>query len=244
MSGTTILLVDYGEGSMDLLAARIGRLGIRTLRVKTPSDAYVALSNANLGLGAAIIPHDAPFADLRGGLARLREVSAEPTLSIGVAGQRPDHATRTQFEAAGIDFAIYEPIDAHALRFQLNGATAWRHSTTERQADRAPFMGAVRMKANGRTKEGRLYTLSPRGAFVALAAPWLRGTEIKVEIELPDGVLFRTKGHVAMTNVRGNLQTAKLPVGMGLRFGRVREAAEARLALSVIQRLESLQVAR
>ena len=244
MAGNTVLLVDCGEGGMELLAARIGRLGMRVLRAKTASDAYVALSDGRLAIGALVIPPDAPFADLGKGLARFREVASEPTLSIAVAGARPGTLEANALAAAGVDFAIYEPIDAHALRFQLNRATAWRHSRQERRADRAPFVGDVRIRAGRRQKEGRLYTLSSHGAFVSLAAPCLRGTELKVEIALPDGALVRAKARVAMTNVRGNLQKKALPTGMGITFKGLRSNAEARVALAVRERLEALDVVR
>ena len=93
-------------------------------------------------------------------------------------------------------------------------------------------------------KEGRLYSLSSAGAFAALPAPWLRGTELKLEIELPDGVLVKAKGRVALTNVRGNLQKASLPIGMGIQFGRLGCATEAKVALAVQERLEALAVDR
>jgi len=246
MAGSTVLLADCGETSMELLAARIGRLGLRVLRAKTPSDAYVAVSDGRLAVGAVVIPPDAPFADLGKGLARFREVASEPNLSVAVAGARPGAMRGTvsagALAAAGVDFAIYEPIDAHALRFQLNRATAWRHSRQERRADRAPFVGEVRIRAGRRNKEGRLYTLSSHGAFISLPAPCLRGTELKLEIALPDGALVRAKGRVAMTNVRGNLQKKALPVGMGIVFQGLKSNAQARVALAVRDRLEALDV--
>ncbi len=244
MAGATVLLVDCGEGSMDLLAARIQRLGYRVLRAKTPADAYVALSNARLGIGAALLPQDLPVADLRGAVSRLREVASEPTLSMLVTGPRPEHSVRAELRAAGIDYALYEPIDAHALRFQLNRATSWRHSSRGRRADRAPVTWNARLRSSRRAKEGRVYTLSPRGLFVALPAPWLRGTKLKIDLELQGGGHLRLAGQVAMTNVKGNLMKTTLPVGMGIRIEKPSVDVEARLELAVQERLRRMEVSR
>jgi hypothetical protein len=229
---------------MDLLAARIQRLGFRVLRAKTPADAYVALSNARLGIGAAVLPQDLPVADLRGAITRLREVASEPMLSMLVTGPRPEHSTRAELRASGLDYAIFEPIDAHSLRFQLNRATAWRHSSKNRRTERAPVTWNVRLRASRRAKEGRVYTLSPRGLFVSLPAPWLRGTGVKLELELPDGGRLRCSGRVAMTNVKGNLMKTALPVGMGIQLDKVGVDVEARLALAVEERLRRMEVSR
>lgn len=244
MAGSTVLLIDCGEGDMDLLAARIQRLGVRTLRVKTPADAYMALSNGRLGIGAALLPPDAPVADLRSAIARLREVASEPALSMLVVGPKPGHSACADLRAAGIDYALYDPMDAHTLRFQLNRATAWRHSSKNRRADRAPFSWTVRMRSGRRAKAGRVYTVSPRGLFVTVPAPWLRGTEVKLELELQEGRKLRLAGHVAVTNVKGNLMKTALPVGMGIQIDRLSNDAEARLAVAVQERLRRIAVSR
>ncbi len=243
MSGSTVLLVDCGDDPMDLLAARIQRLGHRALRVKTPTDAYMALSNARLGIGAAILPVDAPVGTLDGALAKLREVAAEPTLSLLAHGTRPGPTGQAELDRAGFDLALYEPMDAHALRFQLNRALAWRHSRQTRRATRAPSVAEVKLRASRRAKEGRLYTVSPGGCFVAISTPWLRGTPVKLDIEWSDGRRLRAQGRVAMTNVRGNLMKEALPVGMGIALEKIHGDAATEIMEFVQRRLRKLDVA-
>jgi len=243
MSGSTVLLVDCGETPMDLLVARLQRLRHRVVRVKTPADAYVALSNATLGIGAAVLPIDAPVASLGGAVAKLREVASEPTLAMLATGPRPGMTTQGELERAGIDFALYEPMDAHALRFQMNRALAWRHSSRARRTTRAPSTAVVRVRAGRRTREGRLYTLSPGGCYVAVPTPWLRGTGLKLEIEWENGSRIKAQGQVAMTNVRGNLKKDALPVGMGIALDRLAPSDRETISRYVQRRLLRLDVA-
>lgn len=242
MGNASVLLVDCGEHSMDLLAARIGRLGHAVVRVKTAADAFLALHNP--AVAALVLPPDAPLADPRRAIEQFREGASGRALSILVAGPRPPHSIRVNLHSAGVDYSLLEPIDAHALRFQLNQALAWRHSPKSRRAERGPVTWNVRMKAGRRVKEGRLYTVSPCGVFVAHEAPWLRGTELKLDVELPSGDRLKLKGRVALTNVKGNLRKAALPLGMGVKLLKPSERAQAQLVLTVEQRLRRLQLTR
>jgi len=235
-------LIEAGAESMDVLASRIQRIGYRTLRAKTTEEAHQALVDPRLCLGAVVIPPDLPALSLRGALRALRDASSRRDLPFLVTGPRPHFERRRELAQAGATFALFDPVDAHTLRFQVNRALAasagpWR----ERRVARAPASWGVELRAERRKKEARAYTVSSRGAFLATPTPFLRNTVIKLMLPV-EADLLMLRARVMMTNVPGNLMQKKLPVGMGVRFEEAEPEAEAILQLYAEQRLRKLSV--
>jgi len=242
MRQQSILLMDAGAESMAVLAARIQRLGCRALRVKTPEEALPVLSDRRFSVDALVVPPDLPVPDLGRTLVALRLAAGRPELPFLAAGSRPPAADRARLARAGVALPIWEPINAHTLRFQLNRAMAGAvPARRQRQVRRAPsslevFVRAQRLR---RRKSTRLYTFSAHGAFLATDAPSLRGSELMVELGIP-GVPRRIPSRVVMTNVAGNLRRANLPRGMAVRFQGLSAEVQAGLELLVEKILRRL----
>ncbi|MAE94723.1 MAG: hypothetical protein CL910_08700 [Deltaproteobacteria bacterium] len=243
MPQRTVLLMDVGAEPMAILAARVQRLGLRAVRVKTPEEAIPVLSDRRHAVGAVVVPPDLPVPDLGGTLTALRTASGREHLAFLVAGTRMAAGERSRLARAGVTLPLWEPINAHPLRFQLNRAMAGPiPARRERGTRRAPSSHEVKMKAprRMRRKEARLYTFSSRGVFLATPAPFLRGSRLEIEMGIP-GLPRRIAGQVAMTNVAGNLLRSGLPPGMGIAFQGLGSDAEARLEMlveKVLRRLE------
>lgn len=235
-----VLLVDAGAQPMALLAARLRRLDFRVYVAKTSEEAHYALVDPRRDVGALVIPPDLPVSDLAGALKALRRLAASEDLPILTAGQRPSPESRRGLRMAGVETALWEPTDAHTLRFQVNRALAGPIAVRrERGAPRVPVAWAVWVVRGRRSLPARLYSLSTSGAFIATERPALRGSALGLMLELPAG-RARLAGRVVMTNVPGNLARRNLPTGMGVCFDAQEADTEAALHLAIEERARDL----
>lgn len=237
-----LLLVDAGAQPMGVLAARLRRMDFRVFVVKTAEDAHYALVDPRRDVGALVIPPDLPVADLRGALLALRRLATRDDLPVLAAGSRPTVEARRLLRAAGVSAALWEPTDAHSLRFQVNRALAGPVSARhQRQMPRVPVAWEVWVVRGRRSLLARLYSLSSGGAFVATDRPALRGSQLRLVLELPS-CRARLAGRVIMTNVPGNLARRALPHGMAVRFAPHEAETQARLHLAIEQRARELEL--
>lgn len=226
---TDVLVLDGGAGSLEGLANLLRRLRYRTVWAKTGEAAHAALLDPRQTIGVAVIPPDLPTLDLGGALRALRSLAIDRRLAFLVTGERPDGEQRQRLRAAGVELALWNPVDPHALRFQINRALAGGTVVRgDRRALRAPVDWPARVRASGRVREARLYSISASGAYLLTPTPCLRKSPLELALSLPSGAATLA-ARVAMTNVPGNLLRRNLPVGMGVSF----EAAPREIATAL-----------
>lgn len=215
---SAVLVLDVGAGSLEPLAIRIRRLGLRVVRGKTSDAAQDILGDPRFAIGAIVIPPDIPTPDLGRALETLQYQEPDRPLPMLVSGAKPEPDTCDELRGAGVNLALFEPIDDHTLRFQLNRALAEGSGISAgRRALRVPADWPVRVRMGRRNKEVRLYTLSCGGAYLATPRPSNRGSSLFLTLPLPSGPL-EIAARVMMTNVPGNLVRSNLPLGMGVQF--------------------------
>lgn len=237
------MLLGANAPEMDLLRTRAARLGYRVVAAKTPDQAHALLRVGGTRIGAVIVPSDLPVLDLRTALDALRRLVPAHELSWLAAGRDPGPAGRDHMREAGVHLALFDPVDTHTLRFQLNRALAGRRlASGRRRTVRAPCDRPVLVRVAGRRKEGRLYSVSASGAFVAIDQPSLARASVTIEVALPNAGLLRLPARVVMTNVPGNLARTSLPWGMGVQFDDVDEGASVALLVYAQERFRSLAV--
>jgi PilZ domain len=224
----TILFVDCGSQPLLELATRARRVGFRVLRAKTPEDAREALRDGRHAVGAVVVPPDLEAPDLSVALHGFRELVPDRELSVLVGGPRPASSECQRLRAAGAGLGLFEPLDDHTLRFQLNRAAAGRNvGAAERRALRVPTDWPVRVRMGGREKPARVYCVSSSGAYLATSRPSFRGSLVYLTLPLPGGPID-VAGRVVMTNVPGNLVRENLPLGMAVQFtGLALDAADS-----------------
>jgi hypothetical protein len=210
------------------------------VRAKTTEEAHATLLDPRHAVGALVIPPDLPAFDLRGALSALRRLSPQRRLRCVATGLRPGPERRCELADAGTDLAAWEPIDAHALRFQMNRALRVSAAVPPpRSALRAPVAWRAQIRQGRRCREARVYTISATGAFLATPRPAPRGAGLVLELPLPNG-FQQVASRVVMTNVPGNLRTPRLPIGMAVCFERPGLDVEAALQLHAEERLRAL----
>jgi CheY-like chemotaxis protein len=238
-----VLVVDQGGESLQVMAGRLRRLGYRVMLAKTPEEARSLLASRRFRFGAALISPQIPAARLGPALEALRRASPETRLALLAAGNVPDRERRRELRAAGVSLALWDPVDSHTLRFQINRALSGEEGVgrRERSSLRAPADWPVCVRVAGREKEARVYSVSAGGAYLATLRPSIANAEVKLSLPLPSGGVTAA-ARVVMTNVPGNLQRWNLPIGMGVRFTTAGIDAEAALQLYVEERTRALLV--
>jgi CheY-like chemotaxis protein len=238
----TVLLIDVGLEPMDLLNALARRLDYRVVRAKTTDEAIQILMDPRFGVGCAVVPPDMPVPHVGRAIDAFRQAARCRDLPFVVAGSARSEEACRALSSAGVRIPLWEPIDAHMLRFQLNRALAGGQSFRRRRgARRVPSSARALVHSRGRSKEARLYTLSAQGAFLATAMPSLRGTEVQVELPFLSSA-GRLSGRVVLTNVAGNLMKKNLPAGMAIEFERLRVEEHAALELHVERKSRRLEL--
>lgn len=220
----SVLVMDGGGAPRAALAHRLRRLGYRTLRAKSPEDAFRLVEEHRHLIGVALIPPDLAVIDLPAALAALAAGAPDGRLTYVVTGAVPHDDALDELRQAGVRLALWEPFDDARLRFQVNRALVDDAGALPRRETRAPVDLPAQVFQSGRQKPARVYTLAPGGAYLETPRPAMRGARVEVELPVGAGPL-RASGVVVYTNVPGNLHRDNLPVGMGVRFTDVAEAA-------------------
>jgi len=224
----TVLVLGDHDTSLSNLAERCRRLGHRTVRAKTPQDAILLSEERGFRFAVALVRPDLGVADLGAALAelRLRCHSEDMTaVATGTPALGPD---RERLRRAGVQIALWEPIDDHALRFQLNLCQGAPHLDLLRGEERTPAGWKALVLSRGRARTAAIYSVSPGGAFLVTQRPMQKGTELAVELQLPDCPLA-VGAEVVYANVPGNLRRSRLPDGMAIRFVDLTTDAGSRL---------------
>ncbi len=233
-------LLDGGSPSMRQLVARLRRLGYSVLPSKTPDHAERVLRTRGSGVAAAVIPVDLPTFDLGAALRFLRRLEPSGELNFVAAGQRPSRAGRRLLRDAGVELALWDPVDEHTLRFQANRALASSEIVRGNRASlRAPADWPVAVWTGTRRKPARVYSLSAGGAFLSTWRPSLPQAQLRIDLPASPHPL-RLQARVVMTNVPGNLIRDELPIGMGVRFEQMPPKIEAAIVTWVNKRLAVL----
>jgi hypothetical protein len=238
----SVLVIEGGGDPLEPIARRLAALQFHVVRAKTPRDAADVLRDPRYLLGAAVVPVDLPSPDLSNLQNAIRAGGRTGMLPMLACGMRPDPNVRERLRRAGVDHALWFPLDDHLLRFQANRALAGGLPIRlERKAERVPTNWPVSFRASGRERAAKLYSLSASGAFLATAQPAQPRSLVHLGLPLP-GDDVRVAAEVVMTNVPGNLARGNLPTGMGVRFRGLGEHAEAALLSYTLERSRVLKI--
>lgn len=238
-----VLLLGANAPEMQVLGARLVRIGHRVVTAKTPEWAHALLRVGGSRVGAVVVPSDLPAVNLRAALEFMRRLAPESQLTFLGAGRDPGEAERRRLREAGVQLAIFDPIDLHTLRFQMNRALAGSKPVRGRRHTlRAPADWPVAVRSAGREKQGRVYSISASGAYVALEQPWMVKSRVELRLAPPESPPLSASGRVVMTSVPGNVMRRSLPFGMGIQFEQLSEAASVSLLVYAQERFRALSI--
>lgn len=240
MEPRSIAILDAGSPVIRGLTGRLRRMGYPVLPCKTPDHAERLLRNPARSVTAAMIPVDLPAFDLARALRFLRRLEPSRELTFIATGRRPARDVRRLLRGAGVEIALWEPVDDHSLRFQANRALASSEIVLgDRVRLRAPTDWPVSVWTGKRRKSARIYSLSGAGAYLATDRPSLPGTRLALQIPVGPAP-GRLGARVSMTNVPGHFLRDNLPIGMGVRFEDADPHLVDALDLWVRERMQAL----
>jgi len=219
----SVLVLGAHSAHMGSLADRARDLGYQTVRVKTPEEAIDLARERNLVYGVGLIEPEGLAFNLSEALDAVRCHSNSPHMSYIATGTAPQAAERTLLRDAGIERALWTPVEDHALRFQLNAELSAAYEECLRYETRAPIDARAVVHAGDRSKQASVYSLSVGGAFLETPRPSMPGAQVEIAI-LTAGAELSVTAHVLYTNVPGNLSQICLPLGMAVRFEEMRRS--------------------
>jgi len=224
---------------MRSIGTRLRRLGYPVLPAKTP-DQGERLLRTRRGLTAALIPVALPTFDLRAALCFLRKHEPTGELTFVAVGRKPTSESLTLLREAGVELALWEPMDDHVLRFQVNRALASSEIVLGgRGCLRAPAHWETAVRTGSRRKPARIYSLSSQGAYLSTGRPSLPGATIGIDLPVSSGTA-KLEASVVMTNVPGDFLRPNLPMGMGIRFENLSSQVEDALSVWARKRLNTI----
>lgn len=224
------------------LAVRLEALGYPVAQAEATGGIHALLVDRGAGR-AAILP--AGFASLpEGELERttqaLRGLAPSRKLTLLASGPAPGPSARQRLRSAGIELALYEPLDTAVLRFQVNRALI-PSAPPKRRAQRAPIDAQIAVRWRLRTRPARVYAMSASGAFILADEPLPPGRRLTLEV--PVGRLHpRTRARVVLSNPAADPLHPDLPAGMAVCFEDLDSAYAAVIQRLVEERLAALAV--
>jgi len=139
------------------LAVRLEGLGYPVTRAEAASGVHALFVDRGAGR-AAILPTgftSLPEGELERTTRALRDLAPSRKLTLLAWGPAPGPSARQRLRSAGIELALYEPLDAGVLRFQVNRALA-PSAPPKRRALRAPIDAEVAVRWRLRTRSARV----------------------------------------------------------------------------------------
>ncbi len=236
-----VVLIEGTPGRLNELARRIRLQGAEPIQACGTAEAAGLLPAADLGIAAVLIDISLASRSLKKDLMRLRTAARGLELFYLAVGEVPAAGVRKKLRAAGVRFALWEPFDDAALRFQLNRAWNADRDDHKRTNPRIPTYLHAQIGGGQRVKDGVVYSLSLQGAFLETPRASMSGAVVDLAIRLPN-CFVETKARVVFANVPGNLQRPNLPLGMAVRFENFDAQTSKKLKTYIKERLAELEV--
>lgn len=216
-SERAILLLGAYNAHLSALGDRVRNLEYRSVFAETPDRAIEIALEHDLEYRVGLIEPAEFSLNLSDSLESIRHGSKSRQIRYIATGKEPDASECASLRHAGVEVALWAPMEEHALRFHLNASMSENHEAFRRQESRAPMDVSATVCTGGRLKQVSIYCLSAGGAFLETACPSMPGADLEITLRSPDGELS-VDAHVLYTNVPGNLSRPTLPLGMGVQF--------------------------
>lgn len=188
-------------------------------------------------LATAIAGSD--WVDLVGAVHTLQSLAPSRTLTLLAWGSPPEVSGRRRLRTAGVQLALFEPLDDALLQFQLNRALA--PCDAPRRSRRAPVDREIVVRRHLRGRPARMYTLSSQGAFILSDRPLRPGRRLELEFRV--GTFHpRARARVVMANPPGEARRPDLPPGIAVAFQGLDAPSAAVIERLVGERLAALEL--
>ena len=223
------LIVDDDQNTLGDVALRLLRLRIDVFYAKGSVEGWLLAKQEADRIRALLFPATVDIDEIKPIVECLDSVKPEIDHVLIVMGDRPDDATRERLRAGGVERALWEPFDESALRSIVSDSMVCRDAIVgERKDVRLPTTLLGRAFIGARRKDAIVSTLSMGGAFLEIPSPFPEGSQMSLEIALPDGSV-NVRAQVVNARYPGSDVASQQPCGMGVEFLNLAGADEERL---------------
>jgi CheY-like chemotaxis protein len=234
MAEPNVLILGNQANHLIELTDTVRELGFRAIRAKTPQDAIAISQERGHRYDTVLLDTEAPMMDVGAALDTLRRECRSPGMVAIATGERPSASERDRLRDGGIEHAVWLPVRDHALLCHLSDACYPDQPGMLQGEPRAHLGWMARVMVGGRSKLAQVYALSCGGAYLITDRPSVRGSELVLELPLPQGPMH-LECEVTFTNVPGNLRRSSLPTGMCVEFLRTPAADLEAIRACVIE---------
>ena len=200
----------FGVQVSDDISGKLLLLGFRALRAGDAAEARDQLEGAGDDVKACLVDAAADIDEIRA-LSKLA-----PRAELLAIGRKPAEARLQALRDVGIRIGLFEPIEDGMLPFCL-GQAMLGQAAQRRRHGRVPtdLTAIVRTQAGART--AGVHEMSAGGAYLATLLPLAQGTQVPIELRLPDRTV-QVEASVVWSNLIGETRRDGHPTGMAVKF--------------------------
>jgi hypothetical protein len=211
------LILDSASAELGRVAMRLLELGIDVLYANDVDEAALLARQESERLGAVLIPTTFGLDQVDGLLSRVCSRLAVGARGLVLVGLEPEPDFLEALRARGVMWRVWEPFDERELRFVMTAAMSTGHAGERRKDPRIPTEIATAVFMGRHRKDVTVHDVSAAGAYLAAPNPFLEGSQLRVEIPLPGG-LVAGKAEVVNAKTADRPGRADVPDGMGIVF--------------------------
>ena len=222
------LIIDDDQNALGDVALRLLRLRMDLFYAKEPGEGRLLAQQEADRIRALLFPATVDIDEIKPIVECLDSLKPEIDHVLIVMGDRPDDAIRERLRAGGVERALWEPFDESALRSVVSDSMVCRDPIDPRKNVRLPTTLLGRVFIGAKRKDAIVSTLSMGGAFLETPSPFPEGSQISLEIALPDGSV-NVRAQVVNAHYPGSDAASPQPCGMGVQFLNLAGADEERV---------------
>lgn len=211
------LILDSEQTLLGDTAMRLVQMGVDTLYAKDVDEAVLLAAQESARIGAVLVPGQAAAEIGEDQLVRVCSQLSAGVASLVLVGEEPDPSLLVKLHERGARWCVWEPYTERELRFVTTETMSDGHTGNRRKHPRIPTRIETTVFMGRHAKPSVVHDLSLGGAFMAAEDPFLEGSRLSLDIELPAGRVI-AKAEVVMAQTRDKLVREDTPEGMGVLF--------------------------
>jgi len=222
------MVLDSETAVLGGCAIRLLELGIDVLYANDVDEAALLARQESQRLGAVLIPATFEQAGVDALLSRVCSQLDVGPQGLIVTGVAPAAEFIEYLRARGVAWCLWEPYEMRDLRFVMAAAMSEKYPGERREHLRIPIEMQTTVFMGRHRKDVTVHDLSQGGAYFATPHPFLEGSQLRVELQLPGGSVLG-KAEVVNVKTADKPGRADVPEGMGVTFREFTPDADAAL---------------
>ncbi|MGH0033298.1 MAG: PilZ domain-containing protein [Myxococcota bacterium] len=181
-----LLAVDDGKGSLGDLPLRMLRLGVQVLHSSEIDEAELMARQEGQAICGVLLPSQAGELHVDQAIEVVGPHTGVGADRVALLGPRIDEKVAERLRERGVRWRLWEPYEDRDLRF-VGWSLVWATSDQDLRLDhRVPTALPAHAIRRGDRRDVLVGDLSASGAFLETRSPFPAGSQLGLEIELPN----------------------------------------------------------